>query len=183
MPEADRTSRTGADEFGTARFGDGIDKRRINLVRLAEAQTKVRVLIICQLLLFMFGVLALGVISPGSPKLYGIVLNVVCLLWVSLTGAMMVFASRMATAYGFHWAEGMAVGLLPLIPCLGLILTIIVSGHVSRVLERAGARVGLLGVSSSEMRKLRIGICRGCGYDLRGLPSSTCPECGSTIRV
>lgn len=26
------------------------------------------------------------------------------------------------------------------------------------------------------------GVCDSCGYDLAGLPTSTCPECGGTIR-
>ena len=38
--------------------------------------------------------------------------------------------------------------------------------------------LGLMGVSGAEMLKLRVGCCLGCGYDLRGLPSPICPECG-----
>jgi hypothetical protein len=28
------------------------------------------------------------------------------------------------------------------------------------------------------VRRRRTGGCRGCGYDLRGLPTGVCPECG-----
>lgn len=36
-----------------------------------------------------------------------------------------------------------------------------------------------LGVSSYLYRRSRPGICKGCGYDLRGQTEPRCPECGT----
>ncbi len=32
-------------------------------------------------------------------------------------------------------------------------------------------------------RRTRVGHCAGCGYDLAGLRSGRCPECGTTVRM
>jgi hypothetical protein len=32
-------------------------------------------------------------------------------------------------------------------------------------------------------RRIRRGLCRKCGYDLRGGHSATCPECGATVKT
>ncbi len=37
--------------------------------------------------------------------------------------------------------------------------------------------LGVPGMVMARMRKRR-GMCRGCGYDMRGLAVATCPECG-----
>jgi hypothetical protein len=34
-----------------------------------------------------------------------------------------------------------------------------------------------------ERRRLMIGHCRACGYDLKGLAASACPECGAKIQL
>jgi hypothetical protein len=34
-----------------------------------------------------------------------------------------------------------------------------------------------------DRRRLRKGLCRRCGYDLRGNASGVCPECGSAITL
>lgn len=57
------------------------------------------------------------------------------------------------------------------------------SGRVSRLLKKAGVRVGLMGASNEELRRLRTGDCFHCGYDMAGLPTPVCPECGKESRI
>lgn len=75
------------------------------------------------------------------------------------------------------------LGLAMAVPCVGLLLLVVVNSLVDDVLKHEGVKVGLLGVGAAEMHKLRIGVCRGCGYDLRGLLRAVCPECGKAVRV
>lgn len=53
-----------------------------------------------------------------------------------------------------------------------------VNGSVTRGLTRAGVRVGFLGAGEAELRRLASGVCFFCGYDMSGLPTAVCPECG-----
>ena len=57
------------------------------------------------------------------------------------------------------------------------------SGRVSRLLKKAGVRVGLFGASNEELRRLQTGVCFHCGYDMAGLPTPVCPECGKESRI
>jgi hypothetical protein len=63
-------------------------------------------------------------------------------LLISLTGT--VFTFLLATkVYGV--ALGIVLGLLTLIPCVGLVVLLIVNGKATNVLRQNGYRVGLLG--------------------------------------
>lgn len=97
--------------------------------------------------------------------------------------AIIAVSVRMAIAYGMHPVQGVAWGLFLIVPFIGFVVLAILNQRVNDTLTDAGVRLGLLGAGEVEMHKLRIGVCRGCGYDLRGLPSPTCPECGSVIQA
>lgn len=77
---------------------------------------------------------------------------------------------------GFN-AGGIAVA--PALASITIIFDcVFVNGRVTKALANAGVRVGFLGVREEELRRLRSGVCLFCGYDLQGLPSPVCPECG-----
>lgn len=65
-----------------------------------------------------------------------------------------------------------------MVPLLIIFDCIFVNMYVTKALARAGVRVGFLGASEEELRRLRSGVCLFCGYDLAGLPTAVCPECG-----
>ena len=48
--------------------------------------------------------------------------------------------------------SGIALGILTLCPCVGLISLLVVNGRASGVLKEHGIRVGLLGARSSDLR-------------------------------
>lgn len=70
---------------------------------------------------------------------------------------------------------GLAAGFVPVMIVFDCVF---VNGRVTKALASAGVRVGFLGVREDELRRLRSGVCFFCGYDLQGLPSTVCPECG-----
>lgn len=53
-----------------------------------------------------------------------------------------------------------------------------VHASAAKRLRESGVHIGFLGVREDELRRLRSGVCFFCGYDLQGLPSTVCPECG-----
>lgn len=171
-----------AGVFGAARTGSGAGGRRVNLVKLAESQRH---------LLYAFGAYVLLVLLPqvflasaALPPAAARAILIATMLGAAATAiAIVVLTSRMAIAYGHHVIVGVLVGVALVIPCAGFLLLVLLNGRVTATLQRASVKVGLLGVNAREMDKLRIGICGGCGYDLRGLGSAVCPECGRMVRA
>lgn len=107
--------------------------------------------------------------EPGS-------ILVLCFLLVSI--ACIVQTVRLAYAVGSSIVLAVIGGLLMLMPVAGIFLLAMTNQRATRLLRQHGARVGFMGVSKEDMNKLLLGACSGCGYDIRGLPSTVCPECG-----
>lgn len=78
---------------------------------------------------------------------------------------------------------GLANVLPGIIPIFILIDAVMVNGRVNYLLKNAGVRVGLMGASNDELRRLQTGVCFHCGYDMAGLPTPVCPECGKESRI
>ena len=60
----------------------------------------------------------------------------------------------------------------------GLITIIYVHVQVSKYFRTRGITCGLFGIPPSRYHELTGPLCKNCGYNLTGLTSSTCPECG-----
>ncbi|MBS0198025.1 MAG: hypothetical protein JSR77_14810 [Planctomycetes bacterium] len=150
-------------------------KKRIYLVKVARAQ---RVLLWC--------VLASLAMSVGYTVLAASINNVV-ILWLCLAGYMgavivsIVQTVRVARATGTNIVVAIIGGLLMFFPCLGLLLMALANQRATRILTDNGAKVGFMGVQPDQMHMLIEGACPKCGYDIRGLPEPTCPECGAAI--
>lgn len=168
-------------EIGAPRAGSGHKGKRIDLVKLAVAQKQLLWCVLARIGLEVGGFTLMG----GGGQALGTagMIGVGSYLLVSLAIAVVsiVFIARMAIAYGIHPAMGILGGLAIILPCAGLIMLLLLNQRVTTTLKAAGCKVGLMGVSATEMHKLRLGVCPGCGYDLRGLTQSACPECGSAI--
>ncbi len=161
--------------IGQARVGQGAGGKRVNLVKLAEAQKHLLWCVLARIGV-EFGGFA---VIQAFPPPYGLILyGVVALALLVVT---IVFIVRMATAYGTNTVLAVLGGIAIVVPCAGLLLLLFLNQRVTATLQRAGAKVGLMGVSAAEMTKLRKGFCWGCGYELRGLARPVCPECGAVI--
>jgi hypothetical protein len=104
--------------------------------------------LVCILLYFcciLGQIAAQFVLPPSTAILFG--------LGVIVAGlAGLVFVFLMATkVYGV--GIGIAMGVLTLMPCLGLIVLLLVNGKATKVLQQNGFRVGLLGANLSEVEK------------------------------
>ena len=69
-------------------------------------------------------------------------------LLVGLVGTVFVFLLAMKV-YGS--AVGVLLGILALLPCIGLIVLLAVNGKATRILKQNGIKVGLLGANLSEI--------------------------------
>ena len=154
--------------------------KRINLVKLARAQRLLLRFVLGAIgiyagIPFMLGVLGSYIPAPGA------IIAVMGVALLALGIASIVQTVRLEVAAGGNIVVAVLVGILMLVPLLGLILVAIVNGRATGILRKHGARVGFLGVTKDEMRKLTIGCCPMCGYPTAGLTNPTCPECGTLI--
>jgi hypothetical protein len=79
------------------------------------------------------------VIMLGAPWLY---------LASIITGAVFVFMLAISL---YNTGTGIAMGILALVPCLGLIALLVVNGKATRVLRHHGVKVGFFGASPSKI--------------------------------
>jgi hypothetical protein len=73
------------------------------------------------------------------------------LAFVVLAITATVFVFLLATKV-YSTGLGILLGLLTLIPCVGLIVLVIINGKATAVLKAHGIRVGLLGASMSDLQ-------------------------------
>jgi hypothetical protein len=151
--------------------------KRIYAVLVANAQRRL-IYTVLGSLACMVSMCVLPAVMPGPyAPFVGLALNFVCsIIAVVQTGLM----ARSTGIGRFMTVVGCLVMLFPI---AGLLLMVAVNARATKVLRLAGVRVGLLGVSKDDIGKLVLGACRGCGYDIRGLPSPVCPECGRPIET
>ena len=69
-------------------------------------------------------------------------------LFVGLAGTIFVFLLAMKV---YSTALGVLLGILTLIPCIGLIVLLVVNGKATGILRQNGIKVGLLGANLSEV--------------------------------
>jgi hypothetical protein len=72
------------------------------------------------------------------------------LLLVFVGIASMVFVFMLAATV-YNTVAGVALGILAVIPCVGLIVLLVVNGKATAILRQNGIRVGLLGADSSQI--------------------------------
>ena len=113
---------------------------RADLRSVATYQKGILVCILAYLLL-----VALQFALPTEVRLF-LALAAVA---VSITATVFVFL--LATKV-YSTGLGVLLGILTLIPCVGLIVLLIINGKATAVLKAHGIRVGLLGASMSDLR-------------------------------
>lgn len=94
-------------------------------------------------------------------------------MMIAWPGVILAGLGAWSAVLGHLWP--ILIGVLPVL----LADCAAVNGSVTRTLRRAGARVGFLGAGEAELRRLASGVCFFCGYDMSGLPTAVCPECGN----
>lgn len=163
------------DMNGAPRSGLGYADRRVNLVVLARCQrASLLVATICLLAWALLIVDALVSAPIAAQTLFrvGMVSN------IALSACVTRWAAAMrvpALALAFS-------ALVSLAPLVNLISVRVLDSDTRDLLHRAGVRPGLLGVNRADLNALHHGVCRACGYNLFGLTTDICPECGKVVR-
>lgn len=115
-----------------------VSGQRVDLRRVAVYQKGI---LFC--ILFYFFAVAGQFLLPESLQLL-VVLSVVV---IGLTGAVFVF--MLATKI-YGTGQGVLLGILTFIPCIGLIALVVVNGKATKILQHNDIKVGLLGARMSD---------------------------------
>ncbi|MGH7132920.1 MAG: hypothetical protein ACREJO_13350 [Phycisphaerales bacterium] len=156
------------------------DGKRIYLVKVAYAQRSLIFLVLAALVLYG-GLIVATVYARGTGGPLTLLECVLGVSYIAVVIATIVQTVRLSIAAGGNSAVAIASGIIMLVPCVGVLVMLAANQRATTILQKQGARVGLFGVPAGEMTKLIEGACPGCGYDIRDLPSSTCPECGAAL--
>lgn len=144
----------------------------IELRRIADRhRTLMRVFALFVLAQLMFAI----ELGPVTAILYPII-AVICLILLVL-----LMVSVLSLTDALHFGAGFSVILTTfcLVPFVNLLIVIWLSRRATLDLRIAGIRVGFFGAKKHDVNLIAyVHRCRACGYDLRGLTSLKCPECG-----
>ena len=99
-------------------------------------------ILVC-ILIYLVAVIGQFALPPELRPLVGI-----GVLLVGLVGAVFVFLLAMKT-YGT--GLGIVLGILSLVPLIGLIILLVVNGKATNILKQNGIKVGLLGANVSSI--------------------------------
>jgi hypothetical protein len=137
-----------------------------------------------QRLLLWFVLVALAMnfsplIMAGVPT---IIASFISLFIIAVYVLIMIGTMHMLTALRTHIALRILLLVLMFAPCLNILILLIANQMATSALRRAGLKVGLMGVSDEQVKRVLSGYrCRKCGYSLIGNTSGICPECGTPV--
>ena len=114
--------------------------RKEDLYKVAHAQ---KVILLC-ILFYFFAAVASGAV-PAELQILPI------LLILAIAAVAMVFVLVLAIRV-YSGPVGILLGLLTLVPLIGLFVLLAVNGKATRILKENGFRVGLLGAKLSDIR-------------------------------
>ncbi|MGD9720623.1 MAG: hypothetical protein AB7O59_16530 [Pirellulales bacterium] len=117
---------------------------RVELYNVARYQ---RAVLVCLLLQIMVGV-ASAMVPEDSAPVVSFVIGM-ALIAVGLGGVVTVFL--LAVNVYETWV-GAVVGLLALVPCLGLLVLLAVNAKATSILRRNGIKVGFLGANLAQFQ-------------------------------
>lgn len=117
----------------------GRNRSREELLSLAKAQKGIMICI----LLYLISVFTQFAIPENLRLILGL-----GVLVVGIVGAVFVFQLAIKL---FGTGIGVLLGILTLMPCLGLIILLVVNGKATNVLKDNGIHVGLLGANLSSI--------------------------------
>ena len=142
-------------------------------VRLVADRQRFLIWVVLANLIIQFGLMFMGDVT--DPFVLGSLMLVLLAVLVSTVVAVL----RLAAALGTHIVVLILLAPLCFIPLLNLLVLLAENGSATRLLRSAGIRVGFMGARKADVVSVTsIGCCRKCGYDLQGLASGNCPECG-----
>ena len=164
-----------SDTPPTSKHVTGILGKNIDLVRMANAHQRLR-LCYCA-----FGACLIVCVLCA---MVGHARFAVAAMVPSLVIVPVAYVFRYRLAQSLTEPKAVSVVFLTLsVLCPPYFVVWLVSGEyeVRRAFRDAGVSCGWLSVRASEAAKLYAGACSSCGYSLRGVGTTVCPEGGKRI--
>lgn len=72
------------------------------------------------------------------------------------------------------------ISVVSAVPFISILAAPLACSEAVAILRAEIGPCSIFGMSPARIRAA-VGLCPACGYDLRGLPRTQCPECGGTI--
>jgi hypothetical protein len=116
-----------------------VSGRREDLRNVAVYQKGILVCI----LIYLFAMFCQFVLPPELRMLLG-----VGVILLGLAGTIFVFLLAMKV---YNVALGILLGILALIPCIGLLVLLMVNGKATAILKQNGIKVGLMGANLADV--------------------------------
>ncbi|HTM53994.1 MAG TPA: hypothetical protein VL175_08195 [Pirellulales bacterium] len=120
-----------------------------SLKKVAQNQRGVLACILAEILIVVAQIVLRPMVGPDSELLA--VLAPIALLASGVLAAVFVF--RLAVNV-YHPAVGASLGILALIPCIGLVALLTINAKANDVLRQNGIHVGLMGARASDLASL-----------------------------
>jgi len=120
-----------------------------SLKKVAQNQRGVLACILAEILIVVAQIVLRPMVGPDSELLT--LLASIALLASGVLAAVFVF--RLAVNV-YHPAVGAALGILALVPCIGLVALLTINAKANDVLRQNGIHVGLLGARASDLASL-----------------------------
>lgn len=124
----------------------------------------------------------LGIAVLLSLAIYGIAMAAMPIArvgWVTWAIVLLPLAAAIALSV---MSRSLIVGAVMMwIP--GPSVAMCVTHRMFKRVRAMGVRVPEFGASERDITDARLGICLACGYEVRGLPTGTCPECGRPCTI
>jgi hypothetical protein len=156
-----------------------VGKKRVDLVNVAKSQKLLLIGLAATIGSYIIPILSAA--AQVSGLLEQVMGSVFVVIWLGGVVIVVMGIFRLARAVGSNMFWAVCFCIVVFTPIIGLLVMALQSNKATKVLKEAGVKVGLLGVSKEEMKKLVEGVCRQCGYDMRTLAGRTCPECGAKV--
>lgn len=131
------------------------------------------------LLWLILGYFVLSIMGPvlrNTPHAWVMISLGIIVILIWLVGFYLVL--KLMGALRIHWFWRIFLGVLMIVPLVGLLILLSLNSRATKALRNAGLRVGFMGASMEDYQNLAPGRCSHCGYSLEHLTEARCPECG-----